>query len=133
LHIGELATSFRDRRIGQRIFATALRRPQRRVARSIREDAKPDDYKGIAKVVRIVIYRRARPAREVGSADRFRTRRRLLLRELYYHVGEAAGYNPFMGYDPVNKVTLVMWANLAVDLDEIPNANMLMLKVLGQI
>ncbi len=52
---------------------------------------------------------------------------------IYYHGGETAGYNSFIGYDPVNKVTLVVWTNLTVDLDEVPTANTLMLKVLDQI
>jgi D-alanyl-D-alanine carboxypeptidase len=38
-----------------------------------------------------------------------------------------------MGYDPANLVTLVVWTNLTVSLDEIPTANALMLKVLDQI
>jgi len=38
-----------------------------------------------------------------------------------------------MGYDPANKVTLVVWTNLTVSLDEAPTANTLMLKVLDQI
>jgi D-alanyl-D-alanine carboxypeptidase len=33
----------------------------------------------------------------------------------------------------VNRVTLVVWTNLTVSLDEIPTANTLMLKVLDQI
>jgi len=52
---------------------------------------------------------------------------------MYYHGGETAGYNSFMGYDPVNKVTLIVWSNLTVSLDEAPTANALMLKVLDQI
>jgi D-alanyl-D-alanine carboxypeptidase len=32
---------------------------------------------------------------------------------LFGHTGELPGYNSFMGYDPVNKVTVVVWANLA--------------------
>ncbi len=51
---------------------------------------------------------------------------------MYYHGGETAGYNSFIGYDPVNKVTLIVWTNLTVDLDELPTANTLMLKVLDQ-
>jgi D-alanyl-D-alanine carboxypeptidase len=43
------------------------------------------------------------------------------------------GYNSFMGYDPDNRVTLVVWTNLTVSLDEQPTANTLMLKVLDQI
>jgi D-alanyl-D-alanine carboxypeptidase len=33
--------------------------------------------------------------------------------DFYGHTGELPGYNSFMGYDPVNKVTVVVWANLA--------------------
>jgi D-alanyl-D-alanine carboxypeptidase len=52
---------------------------------------------------------------------------------IYYHGGETAGYNSFIGYDPANKVTLIVWSNLTVDLDERQTANLLMLKVLDQI
>jgi len=52
---------------------------------------------------------------------------------IYFHGGETAGYNSFMGYDPVNKVTLVVWTNLTVSLDQVPTANTLMLKVLDQV
>lgn len=52
---------------------------------------------------------------------------------MYFHGGETAGYNSFIGYDPVNKVTLVVWTNLTVALDERPNANTIMLKVLDEI
>ena len=52
---------------------------------------------------------------------------------IYYHGGETAGYNSFMGYDPANHVTLVVWTNLTVSLDQVPTANALMLKVLDQI
>ena len=38
-----------------------------------------------------------------------------------------------MGYDPGNQVTLVVWTNLTVSLDENLTANALMLKVLDQI
>jgi D-alanyl-D-alanine carboxypeptidase len=38
-----------------------------------------------------------------------------------------------MGYDIDNQVTLVVWTNLTVSLDELPTANALMLKVLDQI
>jgi CubicO group peptidase (beta-lactamase class C family) len=50
-----------------------------------------------------------------------------------YHGGETAGYNSFIGYDPVNKVTLIVWTSLTVSLDDQPTANTLMLKVLDQI
>ena len=52
---------------------------------------------------------------------------------MYFHSGETPGYNSFMGYDPGNHVTLVLWTNLTVSLDEQPTANALMLKVLDQI
>jgi D-alanyl-D-alanine carboxypeptidase len=52
---------------------------------------------------------------------------------IYYHGGETAGYNADIDYDPVNKVTLIVWSNLTVDLDEMATANTLMLKVLDQI
>ncbi len=52
---------------------------------------------------------------------------------IYFHGGETPGYNSFMGYDPDNRVTLVVWTNLTVSLDEQPTANTIMLKVLDQI
>jgi D-alanyl-D-alanine carboxypeptidase len=38
-----------------------------------------------------------------------------------------------MGHDPINQVTLVIWTNLTVSLDEEPTANVLMLTMLDQI
>jgi D-alanyl-D-alanine carboxypeptidase len=52
---------------------------------------------------------------------------------VYFHGGEMPGYNSFMGYDPVNDVTLVIWTNLTLSLDGQPTANALMLKMLDQI
>jgi D-alanyl-D-alanine carboxypeptidase len=52
---------------------------------------------------------------------------------LYFHGGETPGYNSFMGYDPTNQVTLVVWTNLTVSVDDSPTANALMLKVIDQI
>jgi D-alanyl-D-alanine carboxypeptidase len=52
---------------------------------------------------------------------------------LYFHGGELPGYNSFMGYDPNNRVTLVIWTNLPVSLDGKPTANSIMLKVLDQV
>jgi D-alanyl-D-alanine carboxypeptidase len=52
---------------------------------------------------------------------------------IYYHGGEMPGFNSFMGYDPDNRVTLVIWTNLTVALDQKATANTLMLKVLDQI
>jgi D-alanyl-D-alanine carboxypeptidase len=53
--------------------------------------------------------------------------------KMYFHGGETPGYNSFIGYDRTNEVTLVVWTNLTVSLDELPTANTLMLKVLDQI
>jgi D-alanyl-D-alanine carboxypeptidase len=36
---------------------------------------------------------------------------------LYFHGGEMPGFNSFMGYDPANKMTLVVWTNRTVSLD----------------
>ncbi|HEY5426371.1 MAG TPA: serine hydrolase domain-containing protein [Candidatus Tumulicola sp.] len=52
---------------------------------------------------------------------------------IYFHGGETPGYNSFIGYDPGNHVTLVVWTNLTVSLDDVATANALMLKVLDQI
>ena len=43
------------------------------------------------------------------------------------------GYNSFMGYDPINSVTLIIWTNLTLSLDGLPTANAAMLKLLDQI
>jgi D-alanyl-D-alanine carboxypeptidase len=55
------------------------------------------------------------------------------LSSVYFHGGEMPGYNSFMGYDPVNDVTLVIWTNLTLSLDAKPTANIIMLKMLDQI
>lgn len=52
---------------------------------------------------------------------------------VYFHGGEMPGYNSFMGYDPVNDVTLVIWTSLTISLDGKPTANAIMLKMLEQI
>jgi D-alanyl-D-alanine carboxypeptidase len=52
---------------------------------------------------------------------------------LYFHGGEMPGYNSFMGYDPVNDVTLIIWTNLTNSLDGQPTANSIMLKMLDRI
>jgi D-alanyl-D-alanine carboxypeptidase len=52
---------------------------------------------------------------------------------LYFHGGEMPGYNSFMGYDPVNDVTLIVWTNLTISLDGHPTANSIMLKMLDRI
>ena len=53
--------------------------------------------------------------------------------EYYFHGGETPGFNSFIGYDAKNDVTLIVWTNLTVSLDQVPTANALMLKVLDQI
>ena len=53
--------------------------------------------------------------------------------KVYFHGGEMPGYNSFMGHDPVNDVTLVIWTNLTVSLDGQPPANTIMLKMLDRI
>lgn len=52
---------------------------------------------------------------------------------MYYHGGELPGFNSFIGHDPANKVTLVIWTNLTLSLDGEHTANALLLKVLDQI
>jgi len=52
---------------------------------------------------------------------------------VYFHGGEMPGYNSFMGHDPINDVTLIVWTSLTVSLDGQPTANTLMLKMLDQI
>jgi D-alanyl-D-alanine carboxypeptidase len=52
---------------------------------------------------------------------------------IYFHGGEMPGYNSFMGYDPANRLTLVVWTNLTVAPDGKPTANSTMLKVLDQV
>jgi D-alanyl-D-alanine carboxypeptidase len=52
---------------------------------------------------------------------------------VYFHGGEMPGYNSFMGYDPVNGVTLIVWTSLTIALDGQPTANTMMLKMLDRI
>jgi D-alanyl-D-alanine carboxypeptidase len=53
--------------------------------------------------------------------------------QLYFHGGEMPGYNSFMGHDPVNDVTLILWTSLTVSVDGKSPANTLMLRILDQI
>ena len=39
---------------------------------------------------------------------------------VYFRGGEMPGYNSFMGYDPVNDITLIIWTSLTVSLDGQP-------------
>ena len=54
---------------------------------------------------------------------------------IYFHGGETAGYNSKISYDPSNDMTLIVWTNLTVSLDEQlqHTANTLFVKVLDQI
>jgi len=53
--------------------------------------------------------------------------------KMYFHGGEMPGYNSFMGYDPVNDVTLIVWTSLTVSVDGRSPANTLMLRLLDLI
>lgn len=52
---------------------------------------------------------------------------------MYGHTGELPGYNTFMGRDPVNRVTLIVWANLAPAPDGRDPATTIAREMLGQI
>lgn len=52
---------------------------------------------------------------------------------MYYHGGELPGFNSFMGHDPNNDVTLVIWTNLTLSPDGRTTANALLPEVLRQI
>ena len=54
---------------------------------------------------------------------------------IYFHGGETPGYNSKISYDPANDMTLIVWTNLAVSLDEElqQTANTLRVNVLDQI
>jgi len=52
---------------------------------------------------------------------------------MYYHGGEMPGFNSFMGYDPDNDVSLVIWTNLTISPDDKTTAQALLLTVLDQI
>jgi CubicO group peptidase (beta-lactamase class C family) len=52
---------------------------------------------------------------------------------LYGHTGELPGYNSFMGRDPVNAVTLVVWTNLAPAVDGRDPATSIARAVAGKI
>ena len=55
------------------------------------------------------------------------------LNTIYFHGGETPGYNSKISYDSTNQMTLIVWTNLAVSLDEQQTANTLWVKVLDQI
>lgn len=53
--------------------------------------------------------------------------------ELYGHTGELPGFNSFMGHDPVNDITLVVWANLAPTAQGVDPATEIAKAVIGQL
>lgn len=52
---------------------------------------------------------------------------------MYYHGGELPGFNSFMGYDPDNDVTLVIWTNLTLSPEGKTTANAMLPAVLDEI
>ena len=52
---------------------------------------------------------------------------------IYFHGGETPGYNSKISYDPANDMTLIVWTNLTVSLDDQQTANTLWVNVLDQI
>ena len=52
---------------------------------------------------------------------------------MYYHGGELPGFNSFMGYDPDNDVSLVIWTNLTISLDDKTTAQALLPTILDEI
>ncbi|MFI5688264.1 serine hydrolase domain-containing protein [Streptomyces sp. NPDC051636] len=52
---------------------------------------------------------------------------------MYYHGGELPGFNSFIGHDPDNDVTLVIWTNLTLSPDSRTTAQALLPTVLNQV
>ena len=52
---------------------------------------------------------------------------------MYYHGGELPGFNSFIGYDPDNDVTLVIWTNLTLDADGRTTANAMLPAILDEV
>jgi D-alanyl-D-alanine carboxypeptidase len=52
---------------------------------------------------------------------------------MFYHGGELPGFNSFMGYDPDNDVTLVIWTNLTLSPDGKTTAQAMLAPVLDEI
>lgn len=52
---------------------------------------------------------------------------------IYYHGGELPGFNSFMGHDPDNDVTIVVWTNLTRSPDGKTTANAMMPALLNAI
>lgn len=49
---------------------------------------------------------------------------------MYYHGGELPGFNSFIGYDPENGVSLVVWTNLTLSPDGRTTANAMLPPIL---
>jgi D-alanyl-D-alanine carboxypeptidase len=52
---------------------------------------------------------------------------------MFYHGGELPGFNSFMGYDPENEVTLVIWTNLTLSPDGRTTAQAMLPAMLDEI
>jgi D-alanyl-D-alanine carboxypeptidase len=52
---------------------------------------------------------------------------------MYYHGGELPGFNSFMGFDPDNDVTLVIWTNLTLSPDGRTTAQAMLAPLLDEI
>jgi D-alanyl-D-alanine carboxypeptidase len=52
---------------------------------------------------------------------------------MYYHGGELPGFNSFMGYDPDNDVTLVIWTNLTLSPEGNTTAQAMLAPILDEI
>ena len=52
---------------------------------------------------------------------------------MYYHGGEMPGFNSFMGYDPDNDVTLVIWTNLTLSPEGNTTAQAMLAPLLDEI
>lgn len=71
--------------------------------------------------------------RRNSRGDRDRQKRRRERAPLHRSPTDIYTAAPRSPYNPVNKVTLPVWSNLTVDLDEAATTNTLMLKVPNQI
>ncbi|MFJ3859613.1 serine hydrolase domain-containing protein [Streptomyces sp. NPDC090085] len=52
---------------------------------------------------------------------------------MYFHGGELPGFNSFIGHDPDNDVTLVVWTNLTVSPDDRTTAQAMLPTILNRI
>ena len=52
---------------------------------------------------------------------------------MYYHGGELPGFNSFIGHDPDNDVTLVIWTNLTLSPEGKTTANAMLPTILDEI